>query len=86
METCYKCFRREVLQRIAIEEDRFGVEVEITAKLAAMGARVREVPISYRGPDRASGKKIGVGDGVDTMGCLLRYWWRLRHDIKRGRG
>ena len=59
METCYKLFRREVVQAINIEEDRFGFEPEITAKLSRLNVRVYEVPISYHGRTYSEGKKIG---------------------------
>lgn len=73
METCYKMFRREVIQSIVIEEDRFGFEPEITAKVAAGGWRVFEVGISYDGRTYAEGKKIGWKDGVRALICILRY-------------
>jgi glycosyltransferase involved in cell wall biosynthesis len=73
METGYKVFRREVLQRIAIRQNRFGVEPEITAKVARMGCRVYEVPISYYGRTYAEGKKIGWKDGFQAIYCILRY-------------
>ncbi len=73
METCYKAFRREVIQAIEVEEDRFGFEPEITAKVAAMGVRVYEVGISYSGRTYEEGKKIGWRDGVSAMRCILRY-------------
>ncbi|MBK5223933.1 MAG: glycosyltransferase family 2 protein [Acidimicrobiia bacterium] len=73
METCYKAFRREVIQAIEIEEDRFGFEPEVTAKLAAAGARIYEVGISYDGRTYADGKKIGWRDGVRAMYCIVRY-------------
>jgi glycosyltransferase involved in cell wall biosynthesis len=73
METCYKAFRREVLARIAIEEDGFGVEPEITAKVARMKLRVFEVPISYNGRTYDEGKKIGWRDGVGALRCILKY-------------
>ncbi len=73
METCYKVFRREVIQAIEVEEDRFGFEPEITAKVAAMGVRVYEVGISYSGRTYEEGKKIGWRDGVSAMRCILRY-------------
>ncbi len=74
METCYKVFRREVIQRITIEEDRFGFEPEITAKLAAMkGLRIYEVSISYRGRTYEEGKKIGWRDGLRAVYCILKY-------------
>ncbi len=73
METCYKVFRRDVLQRIQLEEDRFGIEPELTAKVARLGCRVYEVPISYSGRDYAEGKKIGVPDGFRALWCITKY-------------
>ena len=73
METCYKAFRREVIQSITVEEDRFGFEPEITAKVAAAGWRVFEVGISYSGRTYADGKKIGWRDGVRALYCIVRY-------------
>jgi glycosyltransferase involved in cell wall biosynthesis len=73
METCYKTFRREVIQRIRIEEDRFGFEPEITAKLAKARWRIYEVGISYSGRTYAEGKKIGWRDGVHALWCILKY-------------
>jgi glycosyltransferase involved in cell wall biosynthesis len=73
METCYKAFRREVIQSIAIEEDRFGFEPEITAKLAKRRLRIYEVGISYYGRTYAEGKKIGYRDGFRAIYCILKY-------------
>lgn len=73
METCYKCFRREVIQSIDIEEDRFGFEPEITAKLARGRWRIYEVGISYSGRTYDEGKKIGWRDGVRAVYCIVRY-------------
>ena len=73
VETCYKAFRREVIQSIVIEEDRFGFEPEITAKVARGGWRLYEVGISYSGRTYAEGKKIGWWDGVRAVYCILRY-------------
>jgi glycosyltransferase involved in cell wall biosynthesis len=73
METCYKVFRREVIQGITIEEDRFGFEPEVTAKIAARKVRVYEVGISYAGRTYAEGKKIGWRDGVRAIVCIVRY-------------
>lgn len=73
METCYKAFRREVIQAVDIEENRFGFEPEITAKIAAMHVRVYEVGISYSGRTYDEGKKIGWRDGVRAMVCIVRY-------------
>ena len=74
METCYKVFRREVIQSICIAEDRFGFEPEITAKVAALGWRVYEVGISYAGRTYEEGKKIGLKDAFQAMYCIIRYW------------
>lgn len=73
METCYKVFRREVLQGIRLESDRFGFEPECTAKIAKGNWRIYEVPISYAGRSYAEGKKITWRDGVSTLWCILRY-------------
>ncbi len=73
METCYKAFRREVLARVVIEENRFGFEPEITAKVARLGVRIYEVPISYYGRTYAEGKKIGWKDAVRALWCILKY-------------
>ena len=80
METCYKAFRREVIQGIQLREDRFGIEPEITAKVAKGGWRIYEVGISYSGRTYAEGKKIGWRDGVQAARCIVRYsrlWDRL---------
>ena len=73
MEVCYKVFRREVLQKIRLEEDRFGFEPEITAKVARLGCRIYEVGISYAGRTYKEGKKIGWRDGVHAVWCILKY-------------
>ncbi len=73
METCYKAFRREIIQSVHIEEDRFGFEPEITAKVAKMGVRLYEVGISYYGRSYAEGKKIGWRDGLRAVYCILKY-------------
>jgi len=73
METCYKCFRREVIQSIDLKENRFGIEPEITAKVAAGGWRVYEVGISYAGRTYDEGKKIGWKDGVRAFYCIIKY-------------
>jgi glycosyltransferase involved in cell wall biosynthesis len=73
METCYKVFRREVLQKITVKEDRFGFEPEITAKVSRMNLRIYEVPISYYGRTYAEGKKIGWRDGISALRCVLKY-------------
>jgi glycosyltransferase involved in cell wall biosynthesis len=73
METCYKVFRREIIQNICIAEDRFGFEPEITAKVAALGCRVYEVGISYAGRTYEEGKKIGWRDGIRALYCIIKY-------------
>lgn len=73
METCYKLFRREVIQSIVIEESRFGFEPEITAKVARGGYRIYESGISYSGRTYAEGKKIGWRDGARAFYCILKY-------------
>jgi glycosyltransferase involved in cell wall biosynthesis len=73
METCYKVFRREVLQNIKLESNRFGFEPEITAKIAKGDWRIYEVAISYAGRTYAEGKKITWKDGISTLWCILRY-------------
>lgn len=73
METCYKAFRREVIQSIEIEENRFGFEPEITAKVARMKCRIYEVGISYYGRTYSEGKKIGWKDGLSAIRCILKY-------------
>ena len=79
METCYKMFRRSVLESIEIEEARFGIEPEITAKLALGGWRIYEVGISYSGRTYAEGKKINWTDGISALRCILKYglWRRI---------
>lgn len=73
METCYKVFRREVLQNIKLESNRFGFEPEITAKIAKGNWRIYEVAISYAGRSYAEGKKITWRDGFSTLWCILRF-------------
>jgi glycosyltransferase involved in cell wall biosynthesis len=73
METGYKAFRREVIQAIRIEENRFGFEPEITAKIAKAKARIYEVGISYNGRTYAEGKKIGWRDGIRALWCICKY-------------
>ncbi len=82
METCYKLFRTEVLRRVRIEQDRFGFEPEITAKVAKLGVRIYETPISYAGRTYAEGKKIGWKDGVKAIWCILKYGLRSRRKIR----
>jgi glycosyltransferase involved in cell wall biosynthesis len=73
METCYKAFRREIIQSIRIKENRFGFEPEITAKVAKMECRIYEVGISYYGRTYKEGKKIGWKDGIRAIYCILKY-------------
>ena len=73
METGFKAFRRELIQKVTIEENRFGFEPEITAKLARMGARFYEIGISYSGRTYAEGKKIGWKDGVSALRVILKF-------------
>lgn len=73
METGYKAFRKSVLERIQIREKRFGVEPEMTAKVARLKVRIYEVPISYHGRDYTQGKKIGFRDAVRAAWCIVRY-------------
>ena len=80
METCYKAFRRDVIQSLDLREDRFGIEPEITAKVARGGFRIYEVGISYHGRTYAEGKKIGWRDGFHAARCIIRYsalWDRI---------
>ena len=76
METCYKAFRADVIKSIQIEEDRFGIEPELTAKVAKLGVRIYEVPISYHGRTYAEGKKIGWKDGLRAIYCIAKYGMR----------
>lgn len=73
METCYKAFRREVIQSIHIRENRFGFEPEVTAKVSKMNLRIYEVGISYYGRTYEEGKKIGWKDGIRAMYCIIKY-------------
>lgn len=73
METCYKAFRRDVIQGMVLRQDRFGFEPEVTAKLARRGARVVEVPIDYHARGYEEGKKIGVRDAFNALYCIVRY-------------
>ena len=73
METCYKMFRSEVLRSVELREDRFGIEPEITAKVARMRVRIYEVGISYAGRTYEEGKKIGWRDGLWALWCILKY-------------
>jgi hypothetical protein len=73
METCYKVFRREIIQSVRIEENRFGFEPEITAKIARLDCRIYEVGISYYGRTYAQGKKINWKDGFRAVYCIIKY-------------
>jgi hypothetical protein len=73
METCYKVFRREIIQSINIEEDRFGFEPEIIAKIAKQRCRIFEVGISYYGRTYEEGKKIGWRDGIRAIYAIIKY-------------
>lgn len=73
METCYKMFRRELIQSITIQEKRFGFEPEITAKIAKKRCRIYEMPISYYPRSYSEGKKIGIKDAFRAIYCILKY-------------
>ena len=73
METCYKAFRRDIIQSIPLEEKRFGFEPEVTAKVSRLGVRIYEVAISYDGRTYADGKKIDWRDGISALRCIVRY-------------
>jgi hypothetical protein len=73
METCYKLFRAEVLRQVELKENRFGIEPEITAKMARIKARIYEVGISYWGRTYEEGKKINWRDGLSALRCIIKY-------------
>lgn len=73
METCYKCFKREIIQSLRLQENRFGIEPELTGKIAAGRWKVYEVGISYSGRSYDEGKKIGWKDGIRAMYCIIKY-------------
>jgi glycosyltransferase involved in cell wall biosynthesis len=73
MECCYKVFRREVIAQVTLVENRFGIEPEVTAKVAKLGVRIYEVPVSYSGRTYAEGKKINWKDGFSALRCILQY-------------
>ena len=73
METCYKAFRADVIKSIQVEENRFGIEPELTAKVAKRRLRIYEVPISYQGRTYDEGKKIGWKDGARALYCIVKY-------------
>jgi glycosyltransferase involved in cell wall biosynthesis len=82
METCYKVFRRPVLERIAVQENRFGFEPEITAKVSRLNVRIFEVPISYYGRTYAEGKKISWRDGFRALWCIAKYSFLVRAESR----
>lgn len=84
MEVCYKVFKREVLQEIALEEDRFGFEPEFTAKISRLGRPIYEVGISYYGRTYDEGKKINWKDGVRAIYVILKYGLTWRNSFTRG--
>lgn len=73
METCYKAFKKEVIKKIKIEEKKFGMEPEITAKVKKMGCRFMEVPISYYPRTLEEGKKMSFFDGIEAIKCIIKY-------------
>jgi len=73
METCYKALKRDIYSKITVEENRFGFEPEITAKVAKLKARIYEVGISYSGRTYKEGKKIGWMDGLSALKCIVKY-------------
>jgi hypothetical protein len=73
METGFKAFRREVLQQLTLQEDRFGFEPEITAKVAQLGVAIYEVAVSYSGRTYAQGKKVNWRDGFSALRCIVKY-------------
>ena len=76
METCYKVFRREVLDQLELEQNGFGFEPEITAKISQLGYNIVEVPIEYNYRSYAEGKKIGVRDAANALWCIAKYGGR----------
>jgi hypothetical protein len=79
METGYKVFKREIIQSIKLEQNRFGFEPEVTVKIARMRLRIYEVGISYSGRTYEEGKKIGWKDGVKALWCILKYSIKTPH-------
>ena len=73
MECCYKLFRRDLLEKFQLKENRFGFEPEFTAKIAALGVSIYEVPVSYSGRSYAEGKKINWKDGFSALRCIFKY-------------
>ena len=85
METCYKAFRSDIIKSITVEENRFGIEPELTAKVARMRLRIYEVPVSYHGRTYDEGKKIGWKDGVRALYCIVKYGVRRSYLARRSR-
>ena len=83
METGYKVFRREIIQGIRLDEDRFGFEPEITAKVARTACRIHEVGVSYRARTYAEGKKIGFKDGLHALWCIAKYSPSIRDRLRK---
>jgi glycosyltransferase involved in cell wall biosynthesis len=83
METCYKLFRADVLRQVTVEQDRFGFEPEITAKIAKLGVRIYETPITYSGRTYSEGKKINWKDGVSAIVCILKYGLRRSKPVRQ---
>jgi hypothetical protein len=73
METCYKLFKADIVKGLTIEQNRFGIEPEITAKIARMHCRIYEVGISYSGRTYEEGKKIRWKDGIQAIWCIFKY-------------
>jgi glycosyltransferase involved in cell wall biosynthesis len=82
METCYKAFRREIIQRVRIEQNRFGFEPEVTAKISKFGHKIEEVAIRYDPRGHAEGKKIGWRDGLKAIWCIIRYGMRSKKRVR----
>jgi len=83
METCYKVFKADVLRQVTIEQNRFGFEPEITAKIAKLGVRIYETSISYSGRTYREGKKINWKDGVQAVICILKYGLRPSRNLRK---
>jgi glycosyltransferase involved in cell wall biosynthesis len=73
METCYKAFNKDVIAAIELEEERFGFDPEVTAKVSKLGVKIKEVPISYNPRSKEDGKKIGIKDGIRSLYCIFKY-------------
>ena len=79
METCYKVFRKEIITKLDLQEDRFGFEPEVTTKISKLNYRIYEVGISYSGRTYNEGKKIGWQDGLSALRCIVKYSLTTRH-------